>query len=241
MKKYFKDIIIPLVVFSALGYLAVHHLTTKSDTYLRNRVVRIFSDHAMCSGEQVRAASGVDYILTAAHCLDLAHGGMYSVRLEDGSVIERRFISEDYNSDLLLIEGLPNLRGLDIADKVEMHSRIRTFTHGHNMDTFRTEGELIEKQHVQVLMGVLKSPEETAACVLKPKNKAETIMSLFGPVDLCLLDTFEYASTAFILPGSSGGPIVDSNGDLVAVVSAGGSGLGMFVTLEDIQAFLKGY
>lgn len=213
----------------------------KTESYIKNRVIQLKGNGHACTGEQVRAPSGVDYILTAAHCSVLADNGKINAYSEYGTFLPRKVIAEDSNSDLLLLEGMPGLKGLSIAHSDYRNEEIRTFTHGAAMLTYKTTGVLIQDKSVEVPLFQIDTAEQEAACK-QPKNKIYEINFIgisFGK--LCLLDVQETATTAMIVPGSSGGPIVDFRGDLVGVVSAGGGGFGWLVRLEDIRAFLSNY
>lgn len=211
-------------------------LNNKSDSYLRERVVKLVSPKGSCSGEQIIAPSGENYILTAAHCLVLKDANnSIEVITESGEHLSRRVIAEDHASDLLLLEGLPNLKGLSIASSSRNKEEVRTFTHGRGFDTYQTKGVLIQDSRAQMLT-------EDYNCSLNySKYKIVEIDLGFFPIKVCIIDVIEKATTALIVPGSSGGMVVNSYGNLVGVVSAGDGTFGYLVTLSDIQSFLSGY
>lgn len=229
----FSGIAIVLAIFKAFDY--------KSDDYIKARVVKLVNAHGSCSGEQIRAPSGVDYILTAAHCRILEENGFIHVIKEDGTELDRRIIQEDSKSDLLLLEGLPNLKGLEIASMLNKSEHIRTFTHGSGLDTYKTEGEVIQQLLVEIPLFVITSEADEAKCLKAPKFKLKEFNILFFTVKACMLSVEEEASTAMTVPGSSGGMVINNDAELVGVVSAGNGQFSLFVTLDDIHAFLAGY
>ena len=231
-----------LALIVAFGLYA--YCRPPSEHEIRASVVRITSDKGLCSGEQIEGPSGQVYILTASHCRPLINSdGAYLVTTEDGRQLERREIQEDPYSDILLIEGIPGLPALKIADLApikEMH--VRTFTHGARMDTYKTEGELIQKAHVEAPIAEIVSDQGLDYCKSMPKYKVVAIEDWSNENHvLCVLSVDETATTAKIVPGSSGGPAVDDSGRLIGVVSAGDGVFGYLVNLEDIRAFLKSY
>lgn len=233
--------LISIAIVAAITSLILNSCGSPSDAYLKSRVVKLVSDKGSCSGEQIRAPSGVDYILTAGHCnvLEQADHTITAIT-EDGRQLRRRVVAEDMNSDLLLLEGIPHMRGLDIASTAQGDQHVRTFTHGAGFSTYKTDGQLIEEKHVQILESFANSGEELGECVGK-KHTIVDVPTIFGDVKACLLELDEMASTAFIVPGSSGGLVVNDSGDLVGVVSAGGGGFGYFALLRDIHSFLRNY
>ena len=227
---------IGLLSFIAIVALAIS-FAPPTESYIKSRVVRLASATGSCSGEQVKSFSGVDYILSAAHCRHLGDGHNMSIITEDGRSLQRAIIAEDPSSDLLLIEGVPGMRGLDIAGESHVGERIRTFTHGLGMSTYKTEGTLIQDVEVIVRMGILTTPADFTAC-LDPKYQIVPIG--FGMTG-CILSVQETATDALIVPGSSGGAVVDADGAIVGVVSAGSGAFGYLVRLQDIKAFLRNY
>lgn len=235
--KLSKKLIVGALLAAAL--VCCHQSKGRTENNIKDRVVRILGDAGMCSGEQVRAPSSENYILTAAHCKILEKDGQMLIVKESGDRLWRRVIAEDPKSDLLLVEGLPGVDGLDIARSM-YREHIRTFTHGANHDTYETEGYIIAIEPVQIPAFAIFSIEEASKCKA-PKYKIEHLNDFFGSMDLCVIEVDETAMTAMIVPGSSGGAVVNDHGDIVGVVSAGNGNFGFLVTLKDIKAFLRAY
>lgn len=223
---------------AALALCLMIYMKGPSDHSIRSRVMKLTSPFGLCSGEQVRAPSGIDYVLTAAHCKGLIDAtGSITVTTEDGKVLKRRVIAEDGMSDLLLLEGVPGIKGLDIASWDYARQHVRTFTHGNRFDTYKTDGVLIQDNYVQVMLSLIDTPEKDMACH-EPKN---SIVDVGFGLQLCILQGYETVTTAMIVPGSSGGPVVDDSGSLIGVVSAGDGHFGYLVRLVDIKFFLRSY
>lgn len=231
-----------LVAFLILWSLGVYHLTRGvSESTIRSKVVQLKGDKkGYCSGVQVQAPTGKNYILSAAHCSALQEDGTILVRTDDSRFIPRRVLEISPVTDLMLLEGMPDLKGIDVASNVEIGQHLRSFTHGAALDTYKTEGELIQEKMIDILIGLITSKEDEAACNL-PKNKIVTLHTFFGDLQACTLHLNMFVSTTKVVPGSSGGGIFDDKGRLVAIVSGGDDSFGVFVTLSDIQTFLSAY
>lgn len=202
---------------------------------LRKSVVKLSSSAGMYSGEQIIAPSGESYVLTAAHCLGLANrDGTMLVTTEDGRSLLRLVIAEDEKADLLLIQGVPNLPGLHIAEHSYPQGKVFSLTHGLNHATYRTDGKLIDVSQVVIDATGLASPEK---CATMPKYK---IISL-GEAAFCVLDVKETFTSAWSAPGSSGGPFFNQAGELVGIVSVGDEHFTGLVRLRDIRDFVGNY
>lgn len=219
--------------------LSAIHVNVISESEIKENVVKLTGARGLCSGEQVIAASGKTYILTAAHCKGLATDGSILVHTEDGRHLNRRIIMEDDRSDLLLLEGVPGLSGLSIASSLDRWEHERTYTHGRGFDTYRTDGMNVQdKQQVAFILG------EPSTCLNMPKYRIVEMGSFFGiTFQVCIMEMNESVTTAKIVPGSSGGPVVNDSGQLVGVASAGDNdgAFGYLVRLQDIQLFLSNF
>lgn len=221
-----------LLIVKAPGMHARHEKA--SDYYLRARVVKLTGDHGLCSGTQIRAKDGKDYILSAAHCKDIAVKGVMKIESADGQLLDRAVLAEDEHSDLLLIEGIPNLKGIEVGAYLEKLEHIRTFTHGSGLDTWRSDGVKIMEKEIHVPL-----PMAFKDCIMA-KHKIEVVPTFWGDFKVCMLTTFTTVTDAKIVPGSSGGMVVNDAGQLVGVVSAGDSrGFGYLVRAIDISSFLE--
>lgn len=228
---------IAIAVASILVMALVLPENKSSDAYLTKKVIKLLGSRSMCSGEQIKAPSGQNYILTAAHCKGLAVNGQISVKTEDGRELSRRIIAEDPHSDLLLLEGIPGMEGIEISKTSKRGDWVRTLTHGNNLDTYKTEGTLIQETLVVVPISIIENERDQDECA--SMDKYFIAQTLFG--DLCVLKAQEVVTTALIVPGSSGGMVVNSSGQLVGVVSAGDGKFGYLVRLIDIQNFTSNY
>lgn len=233
---------IRLIIGIILVSLLAHpFFQPKSERYLRDRVIKLEGDAGLCSGVQVRAPSGKDYVLSAGHCADLAKNGIMHATTEDGKKFDLKFLAEDDKSDLIVLEGVPKLRGISIAKYVNIGQHLITLTHGGGMDTYRTQGEVIQYKETKVVLNPIENEAGYKKCTSKPKTKLVDVDMWGIKIPVCILDTNQMVTTAPVIPGSSGGPAFDDSGDLVGIVSASHSIFSTFVSLLDIKAFLASY
>lgn len=234
MKKFLAVLV--LIALASKGLIEFHKVSAlASDEYVKSRVVKLTGKTGLCSGSQIRTPSGKDLILSAAHCINLKdQNDMINVEDESGNVIQRKVLAEDERSDLMVLEGLPNMKGLPIAKEAFFGEHIRSFTHGSGYDTWKSEGTLIdEDKDLIVPLNI-----EASKCSM-PKMKVVQMNFGFFRFLVCALAVSEFVTDAKITPGSSGGMFVNDRGELMAVASAGGGGWGYLVRTIDINAFLE--
>lgn len=235
----FIPLIAPFIVLgliSSIGYTLVFGKPQD----VRPQVVRLSSSKGMCSGEQVKAKSGFTYILSAAHCKNLSEDGeTIKVTTEDHRELQRRIITIDSTSDLMLLEGVPGLEGLNIAKSLNYGESLTSFTHGNDFPIYETRGVAIADQKVEFIIGAI-APDDTKSCNSGVLHKLE-LGTIFGNVTVCVFSSEETFTTVMIVPGSSGGALVNNEHELVGVASVSAGQFSGFVELKDIKRFLSNY
>ena len=207
-----------------------------SDRYLRYAVYKIFDDNGSCTGVKVIAPSGKYYVLTAGHCASLLKDGKVKAITEDGVEYTLRFIEDDPYSDLLLLSAPVAGPAVSIAKQLERHEHVHTLTHGRGYPTYRTDGEAVTTDVTTIPTFPLLDLDDNRKC-FQPKHQILT-----GPLGgrECAIVTVQLISTACVVPGSSGGPLFNDEGQLTGIASATDDKFAAFVTLSDVASFLKG-
>jgi hypothetical protein len=207
----------------------------EEEEYIRSRVVQLDGNGHACTGIQVHSSTGKDYVMTAAHCSVLKDDNN-SILVSSEAMsrpMPRKVIEVSPVSDLMLLEGLPNLKGIAIAEVAPDHRRYSAYTHGERLPTHRADGEYLGQMSVEIGISQIDTPADHDKCVSVPKQ-----IDLNG---MCVLAVVEEVTSIAVEPGSSGGPIVNGRFELVGIVSASDGRFSFMVPIEDIKKFIKPY
>ena len=223
VRKYaFGPLLLAVAIVIAGAYIR------STDDYIRNRVLQLYSEHGRCTGVEIITPSGKAYTLTAAHCVELVQHKQVKATDEAGNEYSLTFIAEDAYSDLMLLSA-PGNWGIDVAHDLQPRENVHSMTHGLGMPTYRTDGVVIGTDSVVFAMYKIASVSDLLRCTGIKYRLIE---------GFCVVKTNQTISTTLIVPGSSGGPLLNSWGELVGIASTRGDFFYTFVTLSDIQAFL---
>ncbi len=238
--KFYKPLALALIPLMILGGCLFQRASLSEK--VRPHVVILTSDRGTCSGFHIETEKAT-YIMTAAHCKELQDESGYINAKDDemSAPLPVKVLAESAYADLLLLEALPDHRGLKLADSIEMHNMIASFTHGAGLDTYRTDGELIQRKQSEMGLFEINTAEDAERCESAPKYKIVTFPTFFGIFTVCAISAEFWVSTAQTVPGSSGGVLVDMNGDVVGVVSGGNEVFTLLVPLDQIEIFLAAW
>jgi hypothetical protein len=186
------------------------------------------------TGFALQMPSGEVLTMTNAHVCELerlgqiyASTGRKKIPLE---VLEKSTVS-----DLCLLTGINSMRGLELADSVEIGQEIGIVGHPALMPLAVNRGHLIGYEKVVVL--AYEGPCEKEGGMFKTEE------TWFGPA--CTEQFESGLTTVIVLGGNSGSPVIDFFGNVVGVLFAGSgpdmANWGIIVKLSDLKDFVKGY
>lgn len=227
-----------LAIFAVLGFMMVKAPQYHAN-YIRGKVgSQVFmitneEGNSGGTGFEVRAKSGKVYTMTNSHVCGLQdeHGIVWASSATMRK-IPLHVIEKSVNTDLCILTAVGDSKGLQLADSVEIGEQIGLVGHPRLMPITLSKGELIGYAQVQVLA-------EQTTCE-KEVGMYHTVMSDWGPVCLEILKAG--LTNVPALGGNSGSPVVNIQGDVVAVLFAGSdANWGTVVSLSDIKEFLGAY
>lgn len=189
--------------------------TVSLDDRVKPSVVKLRGMLGSCSGEQVLTESGKAVILTAMHCSMITIGDEVLVFTQDGRMLPRKILAISEVSDLMILEGMPNMPALPLAKGFKLNDNCHAYGSGMGYKTSRQDGQVIDR--------FLIMPSD-----LPPPLDAHNF-----PIEF-------FVSTAHNISGMSGGPVVDDSGQLIGLVSMGNDFYGYDIPLDSISAFLTG-
>ncbi len=194
------------------------------------------------TGFGIKAPSGREYIMTNAHVCSAFKDEDPTVLLPNGSMVKRKILSISDTTDLCLIEGVTGLGALELGKSVYIGETIMIVGHPLLMPLAVSEGDIIDLKVNEIGLGIIGEEILEKNCRL-PKNKiVEVQYGFFGTVPVCMEEIMSYQTTAQSLPGSSGSPVVNKEGQVIGVNFAGDELVhwGISVPLEDVKKFLAG-
>ena len=241
-----KQILAGLVVIFGLSYLLGTSKTgeekrreavSKSVVYITDKAKKTGG-----TGFHIKGPSGQRYLLTNGHVCDIGkESGIVYVRFgENDDPIPRRIIEESKYTDLCLVEPMPSSTISELAEKNPTPaSSLKAIGHPKLLPLTITNGLMIGYKEVKVFLGLDPQP---GTCD-EPKHEKTQVPVFIFTVPACVLKVNAIATTIPILPGSSGSPILNSNGEIAGIAFAGDSdsNWAWVIPVSDIKKFIEKY
>lgn len=194
------------------GIFDMYAVNYAADSYIRNQVVLLKGNNGSCTGVKVKVNSNF-YILTAAHCKILLKGNAVQVEEENGNKIIAKLAKISEDTDLMLLSA-DIKSGIKVAIRTYKHEKVHSLTHVLGLPTHRTDGELLKEDFVSYGMYIIMNKQSEDQC--KAENNEIEKSGLF---EVCIKRLYLMYTTVSVMPGSSGGPVVNEAGELVGIVS----------------------
>lgn len=184
------------------------------------------------TGFTVKAPSGRRYTLTNSHVCALAKEG-YMIAERAGTTWKVRTIAEADDTDLCLLDPIPGTEGLDLAGESRIYDRIYIVGHPYLNPVSISTGHFNYDESVWISYCQSTGPQ-----ILGSPLDASSEM---GDFMACVKLIYAWFSDAHSAPGNSGSAVLNTNGEVVGVLFAGGREQSLIVPLEPIREFLGKY
>lgn len=242
-----KKLIKPLIKIAAisgifvLGAYGVLKAPEYHGEYIRNKVgsqvVMLTNKDGVRGGTgfALQMPSGEVLTLTNAHVCALEDSGPIYANYGRNKRFVMTVFEKSNNTDLCLLNGIPNMEGLKVADSVKIGQELAVVGHPKLMPLAISRGSLLGYQKVVVLTSMEPCKEEI--------GMYKNVDTMFGT--FCVEEFDAGLTTIVTLGGNSGSPSVDFFGNVTGVLFAGHgpetANWGILVPLDQVKEFIKEY
>lgn len=227
--------------YLALLLLLVSNLSVAEQPWdtLKDSVVFLRSERYLGTGSIVESSLHKKYIITNWHvCVRSTQGLVYN--FDDARTQVAHVVKSDNKVDLCLLEYSGPHTGIKVTQEAAV-TQAAVYSRGYpHANLTETKGFILGTDLVKVKMQDSEDGQ-LAKCLpgFYPTFKAN-----FKDIAACWGSFYSVTTSLFVLPGSSGSPVVNTRGELVGVVHAHQEGQllhGNMIPAVTVRAFLSGY
>ena len=208
---------------------------TNQEYSLTSVMITRYDGRSGGSGVILSSSKNSSKILTNAHvCEVVANGGIVRSDYAKG-IVKNYKISNVHDLCLITTNNNFKVNTVVAQDAPDIYEDATAVGHPHLLSTIVTKGHFSEKGLVTIMVGTRKCTQED---LMNTKNIL--YCSLFGAIPI--LKTYEsQTASCTIMPGSSGSPVFNANGEIAGLVFAGSGdfGFAQLVPYEYISNFLE--
>lgn len=186
------------------------------------------------TGFELMAPDGKKYTVTNAHVCTLAKDGSLVAIREKGPSLLLKVIKVSQNTDLCVLEGIPDVPGLTLKDHEDNNSRVFAVGHPYLRPSTISSGFIVGRRITQVM-------DDTDPKCDGPGRHMEQGETIFGPQNFCIRNVDSYFTSVIIFPGNSGSPLMDASGSVEGVMFASSDEdhMGSAIPLDDLAGFVS--
>lgn len=236
IKRHGKSLLLLALALIGANYVLTYDKSRAVATSEGKSIVRVLRPDKKSGGTGFVAespTSGGRYVVTNNHVCGVAVDG--HVVLDSPEMardMRARVIERNAAEDLCLIEAPAGLEPLKLANRpAGLLDRVYVAGHPRLMPLTVTTG-LIRQMPKMWEIGIGEvGPDEEC------EDGAKEVSFIF--IKVCFRSFYAYEMTAPILPGNSGSPVLNSDGEVVAVVFAGGDSVSLAIPAQALRNFLS--
>lgn len=208
---------------------------TNAEYSLTSVMITRYDGRSGGSGVIISSSKNSSKILTNAHvCSVIANGGI--VRSDNSRGIVKNYkISEIHDLCLITTNNNFKINTVVAQDAPDIYADAAVVGHPALMPTIVTKGVFSQKELITLLVGIRPCLEEEL------RNEKNSIICFFMG-GMPIIRTFEaQVVSSTIMPGSSGSPVFNTDGEISGLVFAGSGNFGYayVVPYEYISNFLE--